>query len=96
MARLKSSHVIIPLICLVGSTVPSVAPAGDAPAGVSSEASASQAADAAIRAGHPEDALKLLERAANAGDPEAQYRLASLYRAGLGTRADDTLAFKWM
>ena len=38
----------------------------------------------------------MLEPPARAGDREAQYRLGSLYRSGLGTRADDALAFKWM
>ena len=42
------------------------------------------------------EALGLLERAALAGDVEAQYRLGSLYRSGLGTKPDAALAFKWM
>jgi TPR repeat protein len=38
----------------------------------------------------------LLARKANAGDAEAQYQLASLYRTGRGVPPDEALAFKWM
>ena len=33
--------------------------------------------------------------AANAGDPDAQFRLAALYQAGRGVPQDDVSAFKW-
>ena len=53
------------------------------------------AADRAIRTGAYEEAAVHLERAAHAGDPEAQYRLASLYRMGRGVEANHEQAFRW-
>src|SRR6516225_7033263 len=50
----------------------------------------------AIRLGRYDTALKLLEPAARAGNADAQYRLASFYRSGLGTKPDPALAFRWM
>lgn len=54
------------------------------------------AIDSALRSGAFDKAATLLQRRAKTGDFEAQYQLASLYRAGRGVAQDDTLAFKWM
>ncbi|MGE0055255.1 MAG: ankyrin repeat domain-containing protein [Hyphomicrobium sp.] len=54
------------------------------------------AIDSALRSGAFDKAAALLQRRAKAGDVEAQYQLASLYRAGRGVAQDDALAFKWM
>ncbi|MEQ1672109.1 MAG: ATP-binding protein [Hyphomicrobium sp.] len=40
--------------------------------------------------------MRLLETRAKGGDRDAQYQLASLYRAGRGMETNDTAAFKWM
>src|SRR5262245_14115597 len=58
--------------------------------------SATPAADAALRAGAFDRAANLLAEQAKAGDPEAQYKLASLYRLGRGVEQDDVAAFRWM
>src|SRR6185312_1800004 len=58
--------------------------------------SAISAADAALRAGAFDRAANLLEQQAKAGDPEAQYKLASLYRLGRGVEQDEAAAFRWM
>src|SRR5215510_1861037 len=58
--------------------------------------SPSAAADAALRTGAFERAANLLEQQAKAGDPEAQYKLASLYRLGRGVEQDEAAAFRWM
>src|SRR5690606_24643872 len=43
--------------------------------------------------GHdPAEAARLLERAASAGDAEAQFELAKLYETGIGVSADDARA----
>ena len=53
-------------------------------------------ADAALRSGDFARAAKELAISANAGDPEAQFRLAGLYRSGRGVAQDDASAFKWI
>ena len=58
--------------------------------------SAISAADAALRAGAFDRAANVLQQQAKAGDPEAQYRLASLYRLGRGLEQDEAAAFRWM
>jgi hypothetical protein len=58
--------------------------------------SAISAADAALRAGAFDRAANVLQQQAKAGDPEAQYRLASLYRLGRGVEQDEAAAFRWM
>jgi len=50
--------------------------------------SASSAVDAALRAGAFARAASLLEQQARAGDPEAQYKLGSLYRLGRALALD--------
>lgn len=50
----------------------------------------------AVRAGAFEKAASLLEEAARAGNAEAQYQLASLYRSGRGVPQDAAHAFEWM
>src|SRR5215831_18058100 len=52
--------------------------------------------DHAVRTGDFNRAATLLQKAAESGNAEAQYRLASLYRAGRGVPQDEPLAFKWM
>jgi TPR repeat protein len=52
--------------------------------------------DHAVRTGDFVRAATLLRKLAEAGNPEAQYRLASQYRTGRGIPQDDLLAFKWM
>jgi len=52
--------------------------------------------DNAVRQGAFATAAALLEKAALAGNAEAQYQLASLYRSGRGVDQDDALALKWM
>ena len=53
-------------------------------------------AESALRAGQFQRAAALFEQQAKAGDAEAQYRLASLYRLGRGVEQDDAAAFRWM
>jgi TPR repeat protein len=53
------------------------------------------AAEQAWARGDYVEAFRALEPAAEAGDPEAQYRLAGLIRAGHGTTADPALAASW-
>ncbi len=40
-------------------------------------------------------ALRLLERAAELDEPNAQYTLCRVYEKGIGTRKDFVLAMKW-
>ena len=47
------------------------------------------------KGGNPEEAAKWLERAAEQGEPIAQYRMATMYAAGRGVKADDSKAFHW-
>src|SRR6516162_8772412 len=54
------------------------------------------AIDQAVRTGEFSRAATLLQKAAESGDAEAQYQLASLYRTGRGVPQDELLAFKWM
>jgi TPR repeat protein len=58
--------------------------------------SPTSAADAALRMGAFDRAANLLEQQAKAGDAEAQYKLASLYRLGRGVPQDEAAAFRWM
>ena len=58
--------------------------------------SPTSAADAALRTGAFDRAANLLEQQAKAGDAEAQYKLASLYRLGRGVPHDEAAAFRWM
>jgi len=48
------------------------------------------------RLGQPQQALHYLEQAARAGDAEARYNLACLYRAGRGLPKDLEQAFAWL
>ena len=52
--------------------------------------------DQAIRTGDFGRAAALLQKPAESGNSEAQYRLGSLYRSGRGVSQDEALAFKWM
>src|SRR4029077_15453507 len=52
--------------------------------------------DSALLTGRFKQAAALLIPGANAGNADAQYQLASLYRLGRGVTPDETLAFKWM
>ena len=52
--------------------------------------------ESALREGNFSQAAGLLQRRAEAGDPEAQYLLASLYRSGRGVEQDDGAAYRWM
>ena len=45
--------------------------------------------NSAVRAGQFDRAAAILRRAAEAGNAEAQYELASLYRSGRGVPQDD-------
>src|SRR5215510_13474653 len=54
------------------------------------------AIDQAVRTGDFSRAATLLRKAAESGNAEAQYRLASIYRSGRGVPQDELLAFKWM
>ncbi|MEQ1716538.1 MAG: ankyrin repeat domain-containing protein, partial [Hyphomicrobium sp.] len=53
-------------------------------------------ATSAVRTGAFAEAARLLAERAKSGDHDAQYQLASLYRAGRGVNQDDAQAFKWM
>ena len=64
--------------------------------GLAQRSPATSPADAALRAGQFDRAATLLEQAAKAGDAEAQYKLASLYRMGRGVEQDEAAAFRWM
>ena len=50
---------------------------------------------ASLRIGDFARAASEMAIAANAGDPDAQFRLAALYQAGRGVPQDDVSAFKW-
>src|SRR5262245_37821686 len=65
-------------------------------AGSAQQLPANAAAEAALRAGQFDRAAALLEHQAKAGDAEAQYKLASLYRLGRGVEQNDAAAFRWM
>jgi ankyrin repeat protein len=52
--------------------------------------------DSAVRSGQFEQAAAILRRAAEGGNAEAQYELASLYRSGRGVPQDDEQSFRWM
>lgn len=67
---------------------PPAAPAGDALARY-------QFALQLFNSGRSEEALEQLRRAAEAGVPMAQYRLAKLYETGDGVEADLSLARQW-
>lgn len=54
------------------------------------------AVERALRTGSFDEAVALLEDLAKSNDAEAQYQLASLYRAGRGVARDDAKAFRWM
>src|SRR5882672_2972795 len=54
------------------------------------------AIDQAVRTGEFGRAAAVLQKLAESGNREAQYRLASLHRIGRGAPQDDLLAFKWM
>ena len=45
-----------------------------------------------LDAGRPNDGLKFIRASANQGQPAAQYRLAKLYEAGIGVKADPDMA----
>src|SRR5215471_12775975 len=69
---------------------------GAALAQASGEVPAIPSVNAAVRNGEFAQAANLLAKSAEAGNVEAQYQLASLYRLGRGLPQDDGLAFKWM
>src|SRR5262245_11876098 len=93
MALLRSGHVLltaaISLAAFTDGTVVSRAQGGG-------DSATTSAIDSAVRTGNFSQAASLLEKDAKAGNPEAQYQLASLYRSGRGVPQDDGLAFKWM
>src|SRR5262249_14251720 len=60
------------------------------------ESATLRAADQAVRTGDFSRAATFLRRAAESGNSEAQYRLASIYRSGRGVPQDELRAFKWM
>src|SRR5215471_13484503 len=60
------------------------------------EGAAANAIDQAVRTGDFSRAATVLRKAAESGNAEAQYRLASLYRSGRGVPQDELQAFKWM
>src|SRR5215471_2369657 len=62
----------------------------------SGESATMNVIDQAVRTGDFNRAAALLGKAAESGNAEAQYRLASLYRSGRGVPQDEPLAFKWM
>jgi TPR repeat protein len=49
-----------------------------------------------VRSGQFEQAAAVLRRAAEAGNADAQYKLASLYKLGRGVPQDDEQSFRWM
>jgi hypothetical protein len=55
-----------------------------------------KAVAAAIRLGHVQDAVRILERTAQGGTAEAKYQLGALYRAGQGIERDEKKAHRWM
>lgn len=56
----------------------------------------SGAVESPVRSGGFTEAAALLEKQARAGNTEAQYQLASLYRIGRGVTQDEAEAFRWM
>lgn len=56
----------------------------------------SGAVESPVRSGAYAEAAALLEKHARAGNADAQYQLASLYRIGRGVAHDDAEAFRWM
>jgi TPR repeat protein len=68
-------------------------------AGLSHHSAAAEGLDeirAAIRVRDFGTAVPLLETLANSGNPDAQYQLAALYRAGSGVTKDHEIAFYWL
>ncbi|MEO1934305.1 MAG: ankyrin repeat domain-containing protein, partial [Myxococcales bacterium] len=59
-------------------------------------ADVSHEANRAIRSGDFKKAASLLRESANDGDPEAQYRLATLYRDGRGLNQSEPKALFWL
>jgi TPR repeat protein len=89
----------LPRWLLVAATLLPAIGAGSAPSfaqATSGENATMSPVDQAVRTGDFGRAATLLRKLADAGNPEAQYRLASLYRTGRGVPQDDLLAFKWM
>jgi TPR repeat protein len=90
---------MLPRWLLVATVVLPAVVAGSAASfaqATSGESVAMSPVDQAVRTGDFGRAATLLRKLADAGNPEAQYRLASLYRTGRGVPQDDLLAFKWM
>ena len=56
----------------------------------------SRAVESSVRSGNYNEAAALLETQARAGNAEAQYQLASLYRIGRGVAQNEAEAFRWM
>src|SRR6266851_347912 len=84
MAPLKLARVL-----LIGALVHALASGfGTAIAQQVRDDAAERAIDSALGTGNYGQAAALLTRMANAGSPEAQYELASLYRSGRGVPLD--------
>lgn len=64
-------------------------------AGPPANADALAAAVAALQRKHYPEAVRLLEPLAQAGDPQAQLHLGTLYYHGHGVRESDALAMQW-
>ncbi len=60
------------------------------------ETNKDRAVESSVRSGAYSEAAALLETQAHAGNAEAQYQLASLYRIGRGVAQNETEAFRWM
>ena len=87
------SRCLLVAVMLIGAGADSTPSFAEAPGG---QNAAMSPADEAVRTGDFGRAATLLRKLAEAGNPEAQYRLASLYRTGRGVAQDDMLAFTWM
>src|SRR5215471_12792308 len=89
----------LPRWLLLATIAPVAVVAGSAVsvAQITSDKSATMnAVDQAVRTGEISRAATLLQKAAEAGDAEAQYRLDSIVRSGCGVPQYELLAFKWM
>src|SRR5215469_8569388 len=95
MVRHSAAHAA--MMAALGLTlVAGAARAQSAPASEAGNDTISPGIDDALLHGRFAEAAALLARRAKAGNAEAQYQLASLYRTGRGVPADEGLAFRWM
>src|SRR6516225_1200877 len=97
MVRLRHAVVIAAIVPALGAaTARAQNAAPDTRAPQARDGALARSIDDALLSGRFEQAAALLARRANAGNAEAQYQLASLYRSGRGVPPDEALAFKWM